>query len=146
MKKLFLLSAGLAVIVSGCTTGGGTRMSHGVYQPTHAASVAILFEKPGTPYFVVGAVSAFGAPAASEDAVYRAMQKEAAELGAHAIIILDGTGIRESSAHMFGGADKKGKALAIRYGADIQGGGGFSLTPTSATPTTPRAEQVIPGR
>jgi hypothetical protein len=36
---------------------------------------------------VVGPVSSLGAPLAAENAMYRAVQKEAAELGANAIII-----------------------------------------------------------
>lgn len=131
----------LAVILSACTTGGGTRTSRRLYQPTQAANVEILFREPVQSYTVIGPVSSFGAPLAAENAVYRAVQKEAAELGADAVLI-EGAGITRN----YDGF-RRGKALqglAIKWGDERQGTGPRALSPTSTVSTTPAANQVIP--
>jgi hypothetical protein len=76
-----------SVLLSACTIGSGTRTSRRLYQPTKSSDIEILFREPTRPFTVVGPVSSFGAPIAAENAMYRAVQKEAAELGANAIII-----------------------------------------------------------
>ena len=129
-------------VLGACTTGSGTRTSADLYQPTDAAAVQILFEKPARPYKIIGQVSSYGAALASEDAVYRAMQKEAAELGAHAILI-QGTGVQE--VQQWGDENhKRAQALALRWTDQKKTTTEYSLTPDSITPTTPEAEQVIP--
>ncbi len=134
--------AGLATLaLSACTTGSATRTSGVIYQPTNAAAVQILFEKPSRPYEVIGQVGSRAARLASDDAVYRAMQKEAAELGANAILV-QGAGIEQENPW---GANsyQRSRALALRWKGS-GGGGAYSVTPTSVKPTTPRATQIIP--
>jgi hypothetical protein len=121
--------------------GSGTRTSRRLYQPTHSADVEILFREPTRPFTVVGPVSSVGAPLAAENAMYRAVQKEAAELGANAIII-EGPGIGPNYNGFRRG--KALQALAIRWGTEYQGRGPHALTPTSTVSTTRDANQVIP--
>jgi hypothetical protein len=83
---------------------------------------------------VIGPVSSFGAPLAAENALYRAIQKEAAELGADAVIV-EGCGITRNEIL---------QALAIRWGAEVQGRGPHALSLTSTVSTTPDSNQVIP--
>ena len=130
-----------SVILSACTMGSGTRTSRRLYQPTQSSDVEILFREPTRPFTVVGPVSSFGAPIAAENALYRAVQKEAAELGANAIII-DGPGIGPNYNGFRRG--KALQALAIRWGTEYQGRGPHALTPTSTVSTTRDANQVIP--
>jgi hypothetical protein len=130
-----------SVVVSACTTGSGTRTSRRLYQPTESSHVEILFREPTRPFTVIGPVSAFGAPIAAENAMYRAVQKEAAELGASAIII-EGPGIGPNYNGFRRG--KALQALAIRWGTEYQGRGAHALTPTSTVSTTRDANQVIP--
>jgi hypothetical protein len=73
--------------------------------------------------------------------MYRAVQKEAAELGADAVIV-EGPGI---------GPDYNGfrrgkalQALAIKWGTEHQGRGPQALSATSTVSTTRDANQVIP--
>ena len=130
-----------SVILSACTMGSGTRTSRRLYQPTQSSDVEILFREPTRPFTVVGPVSSLGAPLAAENAMYRAVQKEAAELGANAIII-EGVGIGPNYNGFRRG--KALQALAIRWGTEYQGRGPHALTPTSTVSTTRDANQVIP--
>ena len=133
----------LCLLMAGCsTTGGGTRTSGTVYQPTDAKSVQILFERPQRPYEVIGQVSSMGGGLASDDAMYRALQKEAAELGAHAVLVQN-SGVDFQDNGGFGGY-KKGKALAIRFTDGYSSGNSYAVTPTNISPTTPQATQIIP--
>jgi hypothetical protein len=140
MRTLIILAIS-SVILSACTTGSGTRTSRRLYQPTHSSDVEILFREPTRPFTVVGPVSSFGAPIAAENAMYRAVQKEAAELGANAIII-EGPGIGPNYNGFRRG--KALQALAIRWGTEYQGRGPHALTPTSTVSSTRHANHVIP--
>ena len=67
--------------------------------------------------------------------MYRAIQKEAAELGADAVIV-EGPGIARNEIH---GVVRRGKALqalAIKWGIEHQGRGPHALSPTSTVSTT----------
>ena len=130
-----------SVLLSACTIGSGTRTSRRLYQPTKSSDIEILFREPTRPFTVVGPVSSFGAPIAAENAMYRAVQKEAAELGANAIII-EGPGIGPNYNGFRRG--KALQALAIRWGIENQGRGPHALTSTSTVSTTRDANQVIP--
>jgi hypothetical protein len=130
-----------SVILSSCTTGSGTRTSRRLYQPTKSSDVEILFREPTRPFTVVGPVSSFGAPIAAENAMYRAVQKEAAELGAQAVIV-EGPGIGPNYNGFRRG--KALQALAIRWDTEDQGSGPHALSPTSTVSTTRDANQVIP--
>ena len=142
MKKLSIIIGLLcAVALPACTMGSGTRTSRRLYQPTKSSDVEILFREPTKPFTVVGPVSSLGAPLAAENAMYRAVQKEAAELGANAIII-QGPGIGPNYNGFRRG--KALQALAIRWGTEYQGRGPHALTPTSTVSTTRDANQVIP--
>ena len=90
---------------------------------------------------MVGPVSSVGAPLVAENAMYRAVQKEAAELGANAIII-EGPGIGPNYNGFRRG--KALQALAIRWRTEYQGREPYALTPTSTVSTTRDANQVIP--
>jgi hypothetical protein len=140
MKTVVILTI-TSVILSACTMGSGTRISRRLYQPTKSSDVEILFREPTRPFTVVGPVSSLGAPLAAENAMYRAVQKEAAELGADAVIV-EGPGI---------GPDYNGfrrgkalQALAIKWGTEHQGHGPHALSATSTVSTTRDANQVIP--
>ena len=140
-RRRFLRHSSPEVILSACTMGSGTRTSRRLYQPTKSSDIEILFREPTRPFTVVGPVSSFGAPIAAENAMYRAVQMEAAELGANAIII-EGPGIGPN----YNGF-RRGKALqglAIRWGTEHQGRGPHALTSTSTVSTTPDSNQVIP--
>ena len=137
--KFFLIGVFSLMIVSCGTIGGATRTSKTVYQPTNAASVEILWKEPRRPYDVIGQVRSNGGCLASDDAVYRSMQKEAAELGAHAILIQgQGVGLWNDC------GDKIARALAIRYTDGHGSNHQYAVTPTSTQPTTPQAEQIVP--
>ena len=132
-----------SVLLSACTMGSGTRTSRRLYQPTQSSYVEILFREPTRPFTVVGPVSSFGAPLAAENAMYRAIQKEAAELGADAVIVEE-SGIMRNEIY---GPARRGKALqalAIRWGTENQGRGPHALSATSTVSTTPASNQVIP--
>jgi hypothetical protein len=96
--------------------------------------------EPTRAFTVIGPVSSFGAPLAAENALYRAIQKEAAELGADAVIV-EGCGITRNEIYGLARRGKALQALAIRWGAEDQGAG---LTLTSTVSTTPDSNQVIP--
>ena len=140
MRTVVILATA-SVILSACTTGSGTRTSRRLYQPTQSSEVEILFREPTRPFTVVGPVSSFGAPIAAENAMYRAVQKEAAELGANAIII-EGPGIGPNYNGFRRG--KALQALAIKWGTEHQGRGPHALSATSTVSTTRDAHQVIP--
>ena len=95
MDRLILISL-ISILLVSCTTGSGTRTSRRLYQPTQASNVEILFREPKQAYTVIGPVSSFGAPIAAENAMYRAVQKEAAELGADAVLI-EGAGASDET-------------------------------------------------
>jgi hypothetical protein len=139
--RIIVMLAVTSVILSACTMGSGTRTSRRLYQPTQSSYVEILFREPNRPFTVVGPVSSFGAPLAAENAMYRAAQKEAAELGANAIII-EGPGIGPNYNGFRRG--KALQALAIRWEIENQGSGPRALSPTSTVSTTRGANQVIP--
>lgn len=128
----------IMIAIAGCTTGSATRTSSTTYQPTDSSSVEILFEKPDRPYTVIGHVRSDGSDIASDDAVYRAMQKEAAELGANAIIVNETV-----SGGFMEMRNKRAGALAIRWKSG-ESKKKYAVTPTSTKPTTPEAEQIIP--
>ena len=140
MKTLVIVTI-TAVILSACRMGSGTRTSRRLYQPTQSSHIEILFREPTRPFIIVGPVSSFGAPLAAENAMYRAVQKEAAELGADAVIV-EGSGIGRNYDGFRRG--KALQALAIRWGTEYQGRGSHALTPTSTVSTTRHANQVIP--
>ena len=145
MRTVVILATA-SVMLSACTTGSGTRTSRRLYQPTQSADVEILFREPTRPFTVVGPVGSFGAPLAAENAMYRAVQKEAAELGAHAVII-EGPSSGGIGRNEIYGLVRRGKALqalAIRWGTEYQGRGPHALSATSTVSTTRDANQVIP--
>ncbi len=133
----------LAAMLASCTIGSGTRTSRRLYQPTQAANVEILFREPAQPYTVVGPVSSRGDSLASENAMYRAVQKEAAELGADAVLVA-GAGVTRAYDIYGTEGSKTLQCLAIKWGQDDQGVGPHALTATSTRSTTPGANQVIP--
>src|SRR4029077_2000784 len=142
MKKLSIIIGLLcAVALPACTMGSGTRTSRRLYQPTKSSDVEILFREPTKLFTVVGPVSSLGAPLAAENAMYRAVQKEAAELGADAVIV-EGPGIGPNYDGFRRG--KALQALAIKWGVEYQGRGPQALSPTSTVSTTRNANQVIP--
>ena len=144
MKKLSIIIGLLcAVALPACTMGSGTRTSRRLYQPTKSSDVEILFREPTKPFTVVGPVSSLGAPLAAENAMYRAVQKEAAELGADAVIV-EGSGIKWQEFHGPGPRSKGLQALAIKWGTEYQGRGPHALSATSTVSTTRDANQVIP--
>jgi hypothetical protein len=129
----------ISVTLAGCgTVGGGTRASGSIYQPTEASSIQILFERPVRPHEIIGQVRGQGGFLASDEAVYRSMQKEAAELGAHAILVPVGVDLID------GYGSKRANALAIRYKDGRSSGETYAVTPTSTKPTTPEANQIVP--
>jgi hypothetical protein len=142
MRTLIILAI-TSVILSACTTGSGTRTSRRLYQPTHSSGVEILFREPTRPFTVVGPVSSFGAPIPAENGLYRAVQKEAAELGADAVIV-EGAGVKWNESFTIPRRYKTLQALAIRWGVENQGRGPHALSVTSTVSTTPDANQVIP--
>ena len=140
MHRLILISL-ISISLVSCTTGSGTRTSRRLYQPTQAANVEILFREPKQAYTVIGPGSSFGVPIAAENAMYRAVQKEAAELGADAVLI-EGAGVGRNYDEF-----RRGKALqglAIKWGDEQQGVGPHALSPTSTVSSTRDANQVIP--
>lgn len=70
--------------------------------------------------------------------MFRAMQKEAAELGADAILV-GGDGIKQEN----GAWKQSSRALAIKWNKGSSKLA-YAVTPTSAKPTTPAAEQIVP--
>jgi hypothetical protein len=92
---------------------------------------------------VIGPVSSFGGPLAAENAMYRAIQKEAAELGADAVIV-EGPGIVRNEIYGLARRGKALQALAIRWGTEYQGRGPHALSATSTVSITPDSNQVIP--
>jgi hypothetical protein len=142
MKKLSIIIALLcAVALPACTMGSGTRTSRRLYQPTKSSDVEVLFREPTKPFTVVGPVSSLGAPLAAENAMYRAVQKEAAELGADAVIV-EGPGIGPNYNGFRRG--KALQALAVKWGTEHQERGPHALSATSTVSTTRDANQVIP--
>ena len=130
----------LSSVFTGCvgTSGSGARTASHVYQPTISSNVEIFVEKPTKPYYVIGTVGSRGGEDASMDALIRAMQKEAAELGAHAIIIWTNQGINSQE------GIQSMQATAIRWQDEKMNTVPIPVTPTSTVPTTPAAEQVVP--
>jgi len=127
--------------ITACTTGSATRTSSTIYQPTNSSQVEILLEKPTRPYTVIGTVGSKGDGLASDDALFRALQKEAAELGAHAVLV-QGEGISQVN-DFWNGSYQKSRALALRWN-DGASQSTYSVTPTNTNPTTPASEQIIP--
>lgn len=145
MNKNLATAAGLILLscvgLSSCTLGSGTRTCRRLYQPTDARTVEMLFREPKNPYIIIGPVSAFGSQLAAENAVYRAVQKETAELGGDAVLI-DGPGLKP-----FNDGFRQGKilqGLAIKWGKDEDSAGVRALNPTSTSSTTRKAVQDIP--
>jgi hypothetical protein len=130
----------LSFVFTGCvgTSGSGARTASHVYQPTISSNVEIFVEKPTKPYYVIGTVGSRGGEDASMDALVRAMQKEAAELGAHAIIMWTNQGINSQA------GIQSMQATAIRWQDEKMNTVPIPVTPTSTVPTTPAAEQIVP--
>ena len=74
--------------LAGCVTGTAVQTGEHTYAArTDWQAVKIIFEKPARPYEVIGPVSALGAPAAQERAVYDMLRQQAATLGADAVLV-----------------------------------------------------------
>ncbi len=109
----FPLIAATFLPLSGCVTGTAVQTGDHTY-PAIADwhSIKILFEKPTRPYEVIGPVSALGAPAAEERAVYDMLKQQGAKLGADAVLV----GNPGSNAYVDGFRNgKKNSGLAIKY-------------------------------
>jgi len=87
MGKL-LLPLAVAVSLSGCTTWGAKAPTgdhrYAAVPPDH---VQLLFHEPTRPYVQVGIVSSLGGWYTPDADNYRKVQREAAELGAGAVIL-----------------------------------------------------------
>ncbi len=138
MKSIALIAIG--VLLGACTMGQNARTSSTLYEPTNSSKVEILFEKPDRPYHIIGTARCKAHTFASDDAVIRSIQKEAAELGAHAVLF-QGYG----DARAWDGSPlKTGSGLAIRWKDSKKNEKPIAVTPTSTKPTTPKETQVIP--
>jgi len=75
-------------ILAGCTGGYKTVIGGQTYDPVPLAHCEVLLHVPPVGTFVeIGLVTAKGAAAASDTAVYRKLQKTAADMGADAVIV-----------------------------------------------------------
>lgn len=95
MNRLLTSVLVLGVLLSaGCesmnTWGTTVPMGGKKYEPVPIESVMILFEAPSREYDQIGLVSSIGGVFASDGDMFKKMQKEAAQLGADAIIIRTG--------------------------------------------------------
>ncbi len=80
------------LFVTGCesslnTWGTTVPMGPKKYPPVSVESVMILFEAPTREYEQIGLVSSIGGMFASDGDMFKRMQKEAAQIGADAIIV-----------------------------------------------------------
>ena len=80
---LFATGCSSSLNVWGTTVPMGSKK----YQPVSQESVMILFEAPTREYEQIGLVSSLGGMFASDGDMYKKMQKEAAQIGADAIIV-----------------------------------------------------------
>lgn len=113
MKFLLILDIVFALAVSGCVTGTAVQTGDHTYAPrADWAGVKLYFEKPTRPYEVVGPVSALGAPAAQERAIYDMLKQQAASLGADAVLVGGSmsTAYRDGFFH-----GKKNSGIAIKF-------------------------------
>lgn len=119
MKRAYLL---LAVALTGCVSAKVFPSGSGrLYRSTVPSSVLVFFaaEDVGRPYEVIGQIMTEGSSGwgrKDSDLVKRAV-KEAASIGAHAIIVSKQKGSSGLTAAIFGTADKVHEVQAIRFTA-----------------------------
>jgi hypothetical protein len=124
--KLVLLFGTL--LITGCSSalnvwGTTVPMGEKKYAPVPTEHVMILFEAPKQEYDQIGLVSALGGMFASDGDMFKKMQREAARLGADAIIVrpADGTptktgdGVTIIQSQKSGWEYPKTTAIAIKY-------------------------------
>jgi len=84
-------SLGISLICSsllfGCVQSGNVPMGQR-YAAVNPQSVEILFQAPSWRYEQIGIVTCLGAQAASDASVYRELQRQAAGLGADAVLVI----------------------------------------------------------
>jgi hypothetical protein len=89
MKRL--LPVGISIICSsllfGCVQSGSVPMGNR-YTAVAPVTVQILFQPPSWRYEQIGIVTCLGAQAASDASVYRELQRQAAVLGADAVLVI----------------------------------------------------------
>ena len=110
---VFPILASLSIAVGGCVTGTAVQTGDHTYPPVaNWQAIKIVFEKPTRPYDVIGPVSALGAPAAQERAVYDMLRQQAAKLGADEVIVgsTAATAYRDGFSH-----GKQNSGLAIKF-------------------------------
>ena len=78
MRTAFITSSRVAPSIGMHDGFWHTNQQRLYQQPTQSSHVEILFREPTRPFTMIGPVSSFGAPLAAENAMYRAIQKEAA--------------------------------------------------------------------
>lgn len=87
-KKIAPIAALLvALVVGGCTGGGGLWMGGAQPLPLPPNDVLILDEAPSWPYKRVGFVQSQGTSLSTDVSVFRGLQMEAAKIGAPAVIV-----------------------------------------------------------
>ncbi len=87
MKKILIPILVCWTFFSGCTTGEKKFTTDTRYPATEPKSVEILTNEPDRPYESIGTVKGKGALYSSDRDLHDAMRKEAAEMGAQAVII-----------------------------------------------------------
>ena len=116
MSRLIeLLLLGGLVGLSGCssslnTWGSNVPMGEGKYPEVPVEHVMILFDPPKREYVQIGIVSSIGSLVASDGDMFRKLQKEAAAMGADAIIFRAETQSPGNSSIY-----PKRNAIAIKY-------------------------------
>jgi hypothetical protein len=122
-----------AILLCGCTRGYKTVIGGESYAPVPIEKVAVLLQFPAdeTTYKVIGIVSSHGAALASDDAVYRKLQKSSADLGADAVVVGEaarnyrGTiGNASSNGTVYGQANSNGS-----YSGTYSGNTSYSSVP-----------------
>lgn len=130
MKSAFLLVSMAALFSNAaCTSinawGSKVPMGGAKFAPVPPERVMILFEPPSRPHDQIGIVSSIGGIYASDGDMFKTMQKEAAELGADAIVVRNETsgsiqsngGVTVIQSQSIGTAYNfpKTSAIAIKY-------------------------------
>lgn len=128
MARISQLLALLSILLSvGCASMNtwGTRVPMGEkkYPSVPVEHVIILFDPPKKEYEQIGIVSSLGGVFASDGDMFKKMQKEAAALGADAIIVRSdggtavkgGDGITIVQSQKSGWEYPKTHAIAIKY-------------------------------
>jgi len=119
-SRLLVVSYLLAA-VSGCVTTNATRLGAGVARPPVPAQSVVIYrtasQVPGR-YEEVALLNSKGESSwTDEAAMFRSMQKKAADLGANGIILdavsEPSAGAKVASAFLGTGAERKGRAIAI---------------------------------